>query len=162
MNARTRYLLDANVFIEAHRRYYAFDLCPGFWNCLIWHHEQGTIGSIDRVKQELESGNDPLKQWATKTPPPDFFASTADPAVASWFAQMVTWVQSEPQFFPSAKADFAAKADGWLIAKARLHGMVLVTHEVLAPQRGESPSPCPTYAPNSAWRTSIRLKCSET
>jgi len=23
------FLLDANVFIEAHRRYYSFDICPG-------------------------------------------------------------------------------------------------------------------------------------
>ena len=51
---------------------------------------------------------------------------------------MDTWVQSEPQFFPSAKADFAAKADGWLIANARLNGMVLVTHEVLAPDARKS------------------------
>jgi len=26
-----QYILDANVFIEAYKRYYAFDLCPGFW-----------------------------------------------------------------------------------------------------------------------------------
>ncbi len=26
-----RYLLDANVFIEAKNLYYAFDICPGFW-----------------------------------------------------------------------------------------------------------------------------------
>ena len=25
------HVLDANVFVEAHRRYCAFDLCPGFW-----------------------------------------------------------------------------------------------------------------------------------
>ena len=26
-----RHLLDANVFIEAAKRYYAFDLAPSFW-----------------------------------------------------------------------------------------------------------------------------------
>ena len=26
-----KYLLDSNVFIEAKNRYYAFDICPGFW-----------------------------------------------------------------------------------------------------------------------------------
>lgn len=28
----TKYILDANVFIEAHRRYYSFDIAPSFWN----------------------------------------------------------------------------------------------------------------------------------
>ena len=27
-----RYLLDANVFIEAKNRYYGFDFCPAFWD----------------------------------------------------------------------------------------------------------------------------------
>lgn len=57
-----KYLLDANVFIEAKRRYYAFDVCPGFWECLVWHHQGACVESIDRVKQELELGDDDLKQ----------------------------------------------------------------------------------------------------
>ena len=28
------FVLDTNVFIQAHRRYYAQDVCPGFWECL--------------------------------------------------------------------------------------------------------------------------------
>ena len=39
-NGTQNYLLDANVFMEAHRRYYAFDLCPGFWECLLHHHRR--------------------------------------------------------------------------------------------------------------------------
>lgn len=31
MAEAVRYILDANVLIEAKRRYYAFDLCPGFF-----------------------------------------------------------------------------------------------------------------------------------
>lgn len=26
-----KFLVDANVLIAAHRAYYAFELCPGFW-----------------------------------------------------------------------------------------------------------------------------------
>jgi hypothetical protein len=29
------YVLDADVFIEASRRYYAFDIAPKFWDSLI-------------------------------------------------------------------------------------------------------------------------------
>ncbi len=50
MARRARYLVDASVLMEAHRRYYRFAVCPGFWDALIWHHKQGTISSIDRKK----------------------------------------------------------------------------------------------------------------
>ena len=29
MNAAKQYLLDANVFIGAHQKYYGLDFCPG-------------------------------------------------------------------------------------------------------------------------------------
>ena len=29
----TRYLLDANVFIQAKNLHYGFDFCPAFWTC---------------------------------------------------------------------------------------------------------------------------------
>lgn len=44
-----KYVLDANVFIEAARRYYAFDLAPAFWRALIKHAIQGRVLSIDRI-----------------------------------------------------------------------------------------------------------------
>ena len=40
MSDGKRYVLDANVFIEAHQRYYALDVCPGFWLALIRQHEK--------------------------------------------------------------------------------------------------------------------------
>ena len=36
-NQNRIYLLDANVYIQAHRRYYDFDICPGYWDCLFFH-----------------------------------------------------------------------------------------------------------------------------
>ena len=56
--AAMKYLLDANVFIEAHQRYYAFNLCPGFWKSLIWHHKQNRIYSIDRIELEFNNPAD--------------------------------------------------------------------------------------------------------
>ena len=35
------YLLDTNVFVEAYRRYYGLDLCPGFWDSLTHFCEEG-------------------------------------------------------------------------------------------------------------------------
>ena len=31
----TRYLLDANVFIQAKNLHYGFDFCPAFWDWLV-------------------------------------------------------------------------------------------------------------------------------
>ena len=57
MSDGKRYLLDANVFIEAHRKYYGFAICPGFWLALVRQHERKRIFSIDKVKAELACGS---------------------------------------------------------------------------------------------------------
>jgi hypothetical protein len=132
MSTAKPYVLDSNVFIEAKRRYYAFDLCPGFWDALVWHQARGDVGSIDRVKIELQRGDDDLTGWVETAMPVACFASTDDQAVVDWFAKIVAWVQAQSQFLPEAKAEFAQSADGWLIAYAKVTGRVLVTHEVLA------------------------------
>jgi hypothetical protein len=129
----TRYVLDANVFIEAKRRYYAFDLCPGFWEALLWHQSEGHLVSIDRVKSELESGNDDLAEWVADTVPAGGFASTDEDDVVGWYGKMVAWVQAESQYVDEAKAEFVRAPDAWLTAYAKAKGFVLATHEVPAP-----------------------------
>lgn len=129
MVMKTQYLLDANVLMEAKRRYYRFGLCPGFWECIPWHYKQGTLGSIDRIKNEIDHGKDDLTQWAKSSAPKGFFAATTASEVAAWFSQMVVWTQAEKQYLPEAKAEFAAGNDAWLIAYAKQHGLTVVTHE---------------------------------
>ncbi|MFQ3614270.1 MAG: DUF4411 family protein [Cyanobacteriota bacterium] len=128
----TAYILDTNIFIEAHRRYYAFDICPGFWQCLLIHGATGQIISIDKVKAELMQGNDALKDWAEGAPS-SFFCRSATPQVITSFSAMMMWVQSNPQFHQQAKTEFAQVGDGWVAAYAQAHGAVLVTHEVFNP-----------------------------
>ena len=82
------YCLDANVFMEAHRRYYAFDLCPGFWECLLNHHSGARLISIDRVRDEIAAG-DSLEAWVKTATPKGLFASTRDPAVIAQFQAMM-------------------------------------------------------------------------
>ena len=126
------YVLDANVFIEAARRYYAFDLAPRFWESLAHHAASGRVRSIDRVKQELERGKDELAQWVDDNFS-NALASTDEPDVIQSFSDIMTWVQAQNQFSAAAKADFANGADGWLVAYARAKGCVVVTQEVPAP-----------------------------
>ena len=125
---RPVFVLDTNVFIEAHRRYYAQDLCPGFWECLAHYYQEGRVLSIDRVRDEILRPT-PLVEWVNKAPS-GLFVSSAELPVSAAFTEMVNWVQRNGQFRPQAKADFARVADGWLAAYAKVHGAVVVTQEV--------------------------------
>jgi hypothetical protein len=127
------YVLDTNVFVQAHRRHYAFDICPGFWDCLIHHHGTGRIVSIDRVRDEILAG-DALEIWAKDSAPSTLFAATADTAVVQNYVDMVSWVKANSQFNTEAKTDFAEVADAWLCAFAKAKAQhVVVTHEELSP-----------------------------
>jgi hypothetical protein len=132
MTSPPRYVLDANVFIEAHKRYYAFDICPGYWAALIAQHHSGLVCSIDRVRDELLAQTDALTDWAKKLPA-SFFARTGDPAVTGAFGSIMTWVQNQAQYLPAAKSAFAGIADGWLVAYAKAQGLIIATEEVRDP-----------------------------
>lgn len=133
MSGGRRYVLDANVFIEAYRKYYAFNICPGFWRALVRQHESKRVFSIDRVKSELTAGGDELSDWTKHQAPDSFFKQTLDKAVQNAFSLMMKWVQAEQQFDTDAKAQFASAADGWVIAYANVNHLVVVTHEEYAP-----------------------------
>lgn len=100
----------------------------------------GNIASIDRIKKELERGykkdsedeQDELAEWV-KFEFDYAFNSTQNENVISCFSDIMIWVQSQKQFMPYAKTEFASGADGWLIAYAKVNDCVLVTQEVLRP-----------------------------
>ena len=112
------FVLDSDVFIAAKNAYYAFDLCPGFWKGILRAHEQGRARSIDRVKGELLSGRkeEDLVQWVQKNLPASFFVDSNSDDVSAVYAEVMLWVQRNPQYFDRAKAKFATEADGWLVA----------------------------------------------
>lgn len=133
----TVFVLDTNVFIEAHRRYYAFDLVPGFWDALVECARHGAIKSIDRVEDELKRGgetgkHDALALWAHEHAE-DIFMTTDDAVVVAAYAEIVDWVQGQSQYMDAAKEDFAAGADGWAIAFAKATGRTVVTLEASSP-----------------------------
>ena len=122
-------LLDTNVFIEAHRRYYAFDIHPGFWDCLYHLFQTNQAVSLDRVRAELLGVNDELSKWI-KDMPESFFVSSTDHAVVYMYMTIINWLGNEDQYFDQAKYDFAQGADGWLVSYALVHKLKLVTEEV--------------------------------
>jgi uncharacterized protein DUF4411 len=128
----SRYLLDANVFIQAKDQYYGFVFCPGFWSSLIAQHTKSRVSSIDKIKDELK-GDPTLGTWIREDVPPTFFKQSKDVTVIKALADMNKWVASHALFTPAAKTEFAASADGWLIAYAYVNGLTVVTQETHQP-----------------------------
>jgi len=127
-----KYILDANIFIEAKRRYYAFNLCPGFWDSLLHHNSMGNLESIDHVRKELLEGKDNLATWSKKSP--DLFASTDSKSVLADYGAIIQWAQSQEHFNDAAKSEFASGVDAWVIAYAKASNAIVVTQEVSAPK----------------------------
>lgn len=130
------YILDSDVFIAAKNSYYAFAICPGFWDSLIHHYGTGDVRSIDRVRGELLAGRktEDLVKWVKEQLPTAFFLDTNEKAVASAYGRIMLWVQRNPQYFGQAKAKFATEADGWLVAYAMAHDVTVITNEQPRPQ----------------------------
>lgn len=125
------FLLDANVFMEASRRYYALDIAPGFWAALVEHARSGQVVSIDKVKGEIDQGEDELKKWVNQSFY-EWFCSTNQPDVASAYGKTMVWAHNQTKFTGAAQAEFASSPDGWLIAFALAKGYVVVTQEIFA------------------------------
>lgn len=132
MGSDLQYILDANVFIEAYKRYYAFDLCPGFWQSIEHYAAQGKLASIDRVRDELQEG-ETLEQWKSQTPEPLFLPTDTEEIVAA-YGEVIQWAQKQTRFNDGAKTSFAQGVDAWLIACAKAKNLTMVTHEQPAPK----------------------------
>lgn len=130
------YVLDADVFIAAHRGYYAFDIAPGFWSSLVQEASLGHILSIHQVLEELNRGYNPkqpdeydnLAIWANDKFRPYFF-KTDDQLVTDAYTDIINWVYANNSYTESAKEEFARVSDSWLIAFAKANNAVLVTNE---------------------------------
>lgn len=131
MNPEPSYVIDSDVLISAKNRYYSFDICPGFWDSLIQNFGAGRLHSLDRIRQELLAGSDgdDLVHWVKNELPTEFFLSTQEAAIVSAFTEIMLWAQRHLQYYDSAKAKFATEADGWLVAFARVKGVIVITNE---------------------------------
>ena len=125
------YLLDANIFIQSNRAHYGLDFVPAFWDWLEHGHQAGVLCSIDKIKEELDAGQDDLTSWATGHKP--LFLSV-DQTVGPSLAQLAAWATSPTAAYSAAAvAEFLSSADYQLVAYALAHKHVVVTYEVSAP-----------------------------
>lgn len=126
------YLLDANAFIEAKKRWYGFDFCPAYWDWLDAAHEAGSVYSIQRVADEILAGDDELSEW-TRGRPDSFFLRPDGPVLVS-LSRLSAWATGG-QYDQSAVATFLEVADSYIVAHAHAFGHTVVTHEKVANSR---------------------------
>lgn len=123
------YILDANIFIDAHRRYYSFDICPGYWNWLERKHKEGSVFSIEKVYDELIRKEDKVSEWAKKMYMRKFFKKDNNEATISKVEELRSWA-AEGIFEPEAVDKFCDSTDIFLVAYAKAHDFVVATNEV--------------------------------
>jgi hypothetical protein len=143
------YLLDSNIFIEAKNRYYGFDFCPAFWDFLDEEITNTTIITIQEVYTELSSGKDDLAQWIKERKDSSFFTSVDDEETQKEFAKIAQYVAEN--FSQEETNKFLSVADPWLVAKAKVLGATIVTHEVIAPSNTKKvkiPNICAQFGVN--------------
>lgn len=124
-----RYLLDANTYIQAKNQYYGMDICPAYWDWLDQQFQFGAVASIHMIAKELKDGNDELASWVKERPA--HFLANDDVDTQSVFAQIAQTVATG-DYNPGNRDNFLAKADPWIIAKAKAIGATIVTHEAFA------------------------------
>jgi hypothetical protein len=155
------YVLDANTFIQPKRRFYPFDICPGYWKSLAWHQQAGRVVSIDRVYHELERGADELSVWARDVFTAANFKSTQSSEVARHFGDMLEWVRAQPHFLPQARQEFASAevADGWIaaFAKSNPEAVVVTLEEFNSERRRRVPLPNVCTAFDLEWITPFEM-----
>ena len=142
------YFLDANVLISAWRDHYPPDLHPGFWEYVEHSFREGQLRSVDRVYEEIITPED-LIAWANKRSQ-RFFAFSGEGDVIKTYKMMQQWVQTNTQFLPVARYDFAGAADGWLAAYAKVHNQTRSEIHML-----ENEFPSRTYVLNSKFQLRI-------
>lgn len=144
-----QYLLDTNIFIQAHRESYPLDVVPSFWGKIIELAKNGNILSIDKVKKEIcdnSSHEDELSDWCTTNLNDDFFVDTS--IYINRYFDIIRWAYSKSSHYTSNAIEEFLKidlADPWLIAYAKENDVIIVTYEKSDPltkRRIKIPEPC--------------------
>lgn len=126
----TKYLLDANIFIQAKNFHYPFDVFPRFWEWLKRDMEAGVVVSVEPVYQELIKGNDDLVDWTKARKECGCFLPVDDIKTQEKYTEIASWAIDPTQCFKqTAQQGFLQVADSWLIAKAICMGTSIVTLE---------------------------------
>ena len=124
MNVQQKYCLDANVLIEAWRKYYSPKFCPDYWDIL------NTLGADDKiympqiVYEEITRTEDELSAWLKKS---KIKAHEIKEPVTECLKQIYAADPAHKLLVDSKK--YRSLADPWVIAHALSDNACVVTKE---------------------------------
>lgn len=126
------YLIDANIFITAHRQYYSFDIAPSFWKQIV-EKASNKIVIIEKVKNELLKGGDSLTEWFNSVCSNFTVLDNPDQNVIEAYSEIISSVNENNQYKQTVKDTFAQAADSWLCAYGLANNHTIVTLETFEP-----------------------------
>jgi hypothetical protein len=127
-----KHLVDANIFITAHRQYYPFDLAPSFWDQII-EKASDKIVIIEKVDKEIVKGKDLLTDWYESHKSSFTLLTIPEKEILTSYSKIINSINVNKQYKQSAKDEFAMIADSWLCAYGLAYDYTIVTLEKFDP-----------------------------
>jgi hypothetical protein len=136
MPPKPSYWFDSDSFITPSRTSHKFSRGTRLWDFLEQKAQNHVIGSPSVVLNLELTHSDPkkadaLEKWAKKLDGVLFLQP--DKSVQTFYAQVVSAVNVNPQYKAFENQAFLAKADPWVIAYAKAYGGKVVTFECSKP-----------------------------
>lgn len=122
------YLFDTNIFITS-KNQLPYDVWPTFWQRIAELIRYGKIFSSEKVREEIEQGNDELTTWMREKSTATSFYIPLDRDILEQYAITQNWANNNTIFTSEARQAYAGVADAYLVATAAAKKMVLVTYE---------------------------------
>ncbi len=148
------YIIDTSCLTQAHRVYYPFDIAPSFWNFMKHQFGNGSLLIINKVKDEIDWGNDALTNWVHAEIPAGLHIDChANANIISHYGSIMVWGNGHPQYSPAAKTEFSEfdNADPFVVAAAIEKLAIVVSQEVSSPASKRSiklPDICTQFGTN--------------
>lgn len=131
-----KYLIDTNIFIESAYRFYAFDICPGFWDFLEKILNLGYAKSIINVYDEIRGAKQELMDFKEILKTKDFFLPIEN--ITDKTHAKIATTMKEMQYEQDTIRHFSSGADYFLIALAYQESYTIVTHEAKSGNNAKS------------------------
>lgn len=125
------FLVDSNTLIASSRLYYHQDLIPTFWDVLGRKTKEGRIVLLDMVRDEINKGEDILKNWVNSSAVNFQICNHVDSDIISKYAEIMQYIQTSGYYNEKGLNDWAKNdvADPWLVAAASVKNYILITFE---------------------------------
>lgn len=140
VNINEKFLIDSNTFITAARQFYSYDIIPTFWEKFDQEIINGNIVLLDLVLDELNEGEDLLKNWIHERREKFVGCKHKDKKVIEMYAKVMQFINECGFYNDKGLACWAEEkiADPWIIAAAKAYDYTIVTFEVPASGLGEN------------------------